>query len=30
MTRHIDLTKHFDAIDPLAEVDEAFVSLTKD
>ena len=30
MTRHIDLTKHFDSVDPLAEVDPAFVSLTKD
>ena len=30
MTREINLTMHFDAIDPLAEVDEAFVSLTKD
>ena len=30
MTREINLTMHFDAIDPLAEVDPAFVSLTKD
>ena len=29
-TRNIDLTKHFDAIDPLADIDPAFVSLTKD
>ena len=28
-TRNIDLTKHFDAVDPMAEVDPAFVSLTK-
>ena len=30
MTRHINLTMHFDAVDPLAEVDPAFVSLIKD
>ena len=29
MTRHINLTMHFDAVDPLAEVDPAFVSLTE-
>ena len=30
MTRHINLTMHFDAVDPLAEVDPAFVSLVAD
>jgi hypothetical protein len=29
MTRHINLTMHFDAVDPLAEIDPAFVSLTE-
>ena len=29
-TRDINMTMHFDAVDPLAEVDPAFVSLTKD
>ena len=29
-TRHINLTMHFDAVDPLAEVDPAFVSLIKE
>lgn len=29
-TREINMTMHFDAVDPLAEVDPAFVSLTKD
>ena len=29
-TRHINMTMHFDAVDPLAEIDLAFVSLTKD
>ena len=28
-TRHINMTMHFDAVDPLAEIDPAFVSLTK-
>ena len=30
MTREINMTMHFDAIDPLADVDPAFVSLSKD
>ncbi len=30
MTREINMTMHFDAIDPLAEVDLAFVSLIKE
>jgi len=29
-TREINMTMHFDAIDPLADVDPAFVSLSKD
>ena len=29
-TRHINLTLHFNAVDPQVEVDPAFVSLTKD
>ena len=29
-TREINMTMHFDAVDPLAEIDPAFVSLTKD
>jgi len=29
-TREINMTMHFDAVDPLAEVDPAFVSLIKD
>jgi hypothetical protein len=29
-TRHINMTMHFVAVDPLAKVDPAFVSLTKD
>jgi len=29
-TREINMTMHFDAIDPLADIDPAFVSLTKD
>ena len=28
-TREINMTMHFDAVDPLAEIDPAFVSLTK-
>ncbi len=28
-TRHINLTMHFDAVDPLVDADPAFVSLTK-
>jgi len=29
-TREINMTMHFDAVDPLAEVDPSFVSLTED
>jgi len=29
-TREINMTMHFDAVDPLAEIDPAFVSLIKD
>ncbi len=29
-TREINMTMHFDAIDPLADIDPAFVSLSKD
>jgi hypothetical protein len=29
-TRHINMTMHFDAVDPLAEIDPAFVSLIKE
>ncbi len=28
--RSVNMTMHFDAVDPLAEIDPAFVSLTKD
>ena len=30
MTRHIDMTRHYEAVDPNGEVDPAFVSLTKE